>query len=315
MSDEQTRSMTSAGGDAPTEDRADITNSTDPDEQPTDRSNKGIWILIGLLGCLGLVAICTIIAGLAAFFYVSDEVADESNTTSIPDIAIQQNPTPTQEPTLAAEPTPTSEPSPTPQPTPTPEPTATPVPEPTPEPESTPEPTPEPDPDPGPAEPAIAFSDGTQIVGEDIHPGIYYANNVTGSCYWERLRGFSGEPDEIIANAFSHDRQIVLIDSTDAGFSSSSCGGWQRDDFPIREDPAADLSNGTYRIGDEVAPGAWRSEASDEDCYWARLSGFGGTADDIIANEYGGVDDVVHIYPHDVGFQSSYCAPWVRIGD
>ena len=33
--------------------------------------------------------------------------------------------------------------------------------------------------------------------------------------------------------------------------------------------------------------GTYRSVASADSCYWARLSGFGGTLDDIIANYFG----------------------------
>jgi hypothetical protein len=287
----------------------------DENETPTRTSNKLVWGLIGCLGCLGLAAVCAVVAGIA-FLITGDEVdvAEEAIEAVEEEITIRQTPTPTEEPTATAEPAP--EPSPTPEPTETPAPAPTPEPDPTPEPEPTPEPTPEPEPDPEPAEPAIAFGDGTQVVGEDIHPGIYYANNVTNSCYWERLSGFSGELDDVIANAFSPNRQIVRIDEGDAGFSSTGCGGWLRDDYPIREDPFATLDNdGIYVVGDEIAAGTWRSEGSDGTCYWARLSGFDGTLDDVITNEFGGVDDVVEILPEDRGFESSNCAPWVRIGD
>jgi hypothetical protein len=288
------------------------------DPTTSKRRNKGVWILVGILGCFGLIAVCTLVAGIT-YFYVADELTEEAETTSDVEIAIEQAPTPTEEPTPTVVPTPTPTPSPTPEPTPTPELTETPEsdPTPTPEPEATPTPEqePAPEPPPEPSDPAIAFGDGTQVVGEDIQPGIYFANDVSDSCYWERLSGFSGDLDDVIANQLSGDRQIVTIHPSDAGFSSSRCGGWERDAFPIREDPAAELNDGIYLVGDELQPGTWRSEGSDGTCYWARLSGFTGELDDVIANGFGGIGDVVQIEPDDAGFESSYCGPWVRIGD
>jgi hypothetical protein len=288
--------------------------SDDTSTPASGGSKRGLWILVGILGCLGLLAVCTIVAGIA-FFYVGDELAEESDTTSDVEIAIEQAPTPTEEsiPTLA--PTPIPDPSPTPEPSPTPDPIQTPEPDPTPTSEPQGTPNPEQEPAPEPSDPAIAFGDGTQVVGEDIQPGIYFANDVSDSCYWERLRGFSGEQDDVISNQFAESRQIVRIDPSDAGFSSSRCGGWERDAFPIREDLAAELNDGIYLVGDEIKPGTWRSEGSDGACYWARLSGFTGEFDDVITNSFGGIGDVVQIQPEDAGFESSNCVPWVRVGD
>lgn len=76
-----------------------------------------------------------------------------------------------------------------------------------------------------PPPPAVAFSDGTYRVGTDIQAGTYQAS--TGDdCFWERLSGFDGTPDEIIASAFG--QTIVTIESTDAGFESASCGNWTK---------------------------------------------------------------------------------------
>jgi hypothetical protein len=197
------------------------------------------------------------------------------------------------------------------------EPTATPEPEPTPtaEPEPTPTPEPEPTPTPEPTGPLTTFGDGTYRVGEDIEPGLYYANNVGGSCYWERLSGFGGELDDIITNEFSQVRQIVMIEQDDIGFSAQGCGQWEQNPEPYREDPHADLDDGVYVVGEEIAPGAWRSEGSTGSCYWARLSNFSRELDGIITNSFGGTGDVVQIAHEDAGFESSNCGPWVRLGD
>jgi hypothetical protein len=68
--------------------------------------------------------------------------------------------------------------------------------------------------------------DGTWRVGLDVQPGTYQAN-VTASCYWARLSGFSGTLDDIIANDnISAGPVIVTIDPSDAGFHSTRCGNW-----------------------------------------------------------------------------------------
>jgi hypothetical protein len=78
-----------------------------------------------------------------------------------------------------------------------------------------------------PPPPAVAFGPGTFRVGADIVAGTYRAPGGP-SCYWERLRGFSGGFDDIVANGFGDIGPIVTIDPSDAGFRSHDCGGWTR---------------------------------------------------------------------------------------
>jgi hypothetical protein len=69
------------------------------------------------------------------------------------------------------------------------------------------------------------------IVGAQITPGTYRAENSTPGCYWQRLSSFTGAADAIIANAFvsSTGPQLVTIATTDVGFSGSvECGSWTR---------------------------------------------------------------------------------------
>lgn len=71
---------------------------------------------------------------------------------------------------------------------------------------------------------------GTWLVGQQLAPGTYETNASAG-CYWERLRGFSGELNQILANDFvaSGGRQLVTISAGDAGFSADAqCGTWTR---------------------------------------------------------------------------------------
>lgn len=74
------------------------------------------------------------------------------------------------------------------------------------------------------------FSDGTWRVGADIKPGTYRVNAKTG-CYWERQRGFGGDPlKDVISNGISaSDGPItVTIKPTDKGFKSQLCGTWTK---------------------------------------------------------------------------------------
>jgi hypothetical protein len=69
------------------------------------------------------------------------------------------------------------------------------------------------------------FGDGEYQVGVDISPGTWKAENTAG-CYWARLKGFSGEPSDMITN--SNDSGIVKILKGDKGFSTSGCGSWSK---------------------------------------------------------------------------------------
>ena len=74
----------------------------------------------------------------------------------------------------------------------------------------------------------FSFGDGTYRVGPaGVPPGTYKAPG-GGSCYWERLSGFSGELNDIIANDVATRNPIVTIAPSDAGFNTSDCGTWKR---------------------------------------------------------------------------------------
>ncbi len=72
---------------------------------------------------------------------------------------------------------------------------------------------------------------GTWIVGAQITPATYRAENSGPGCYWIRVSNFTGAIDAIIASAFvsSPGVQLVTIAATDAGFSANAaCGSWTR---------------------------------------------------------------------------------------
>ena len=165
------------------------------------------------------------------------------------------------------------------------------------------------------AMPAATFGDGTFHVGAGIQPGTYRTRVAAPlGCYWERLSGFGGTIDEVIANDFTAGTSVVTIAPTDAGFSSSRCGTWTTDLSPIVL-PGAAFSEGTFIVGTDLAPGTYQSSSSVSGCYWARLSGFSGALDDIIANDFTDAPAIVTISPTDVGFQTNDgCGSWVSPG-
>jgi hypothetical protein len=162
-----------------------------------------------------------------------------------------------------------------------------------------------------PAPQALSFRDGLMIVGADITPGTY--RSIGGnSCYWERLRGFGGTFDEIIANDNVVGPTIVTIAATDKGFKSSRCNRWTQDLSPITSSPTAPFSDGAFMVNMDIAPGTWRSSGNGG-CYWERLRGFSGEFADIIANDNVSESTVVTISPEDAGFSSTRCGTWTKI--
>lgn len=163
--------------------------------------------------------------------------------------------------------------------------------------------------------PARTFEDGDYIVGEDIRPGTYRLREAADLCYWERLSGFGGSLDEIIANNSGSGFFTVTIKRSDAGFSSSGCGTWTTDLSAVvsRRGPIED--DGVFIVGTDIAPGTWRSSGGGGfACYVARLAGFGGTLNEVISNELSQSGRViVTLKRSDEGFETNGCGTWTKV--
>ena len=157
--------------------------------------------------------------------------------------------------------------------------------------------------------PTRMLFNGTWLVGSDIEPGRYrlYADN---ACYWARLVGFSGDLDDILANENIWNGGYFIVDvlANDAGFELSCWNdgvqivdGYSDIGEPLTPESPI-IPSGVYAVGDDIAPGLYRLNG---ECYWARLAGFSGDLDDILANEnnWNGGQFVVEIQPGDIGFQ------------
>ena len=76
--------------------------------------------------------------------------------------------------------------------------------------------------------------------------------------------------------------------------------------------PEPGYGDRTWIVGAEITPGTYAAPGSDL-CYWARLNGFGGSLDEIIANELGSGRQIVTIDPGDSGFSTRGCGQWVQL--
>ena len=158
-----------------------------------------------------------------------------------------------------------------------------------------------------------SFGDGTWVVGSGIKAGTYRSSQTGSSCYWQRLRGFSGEFDYIIVNELTEAISVVEISSTDAGFSTEGCGTWTEATSSITSSLSSPFGDGAYLVGLDIGPGTWTSPGGDS-CYWERLSGFSGDFGDIEANGLGASNVVLTIQSTDAGFKSSNCGTWAKTG-
>jgi len=86
----------------------------------------------------------------------------------------------------------------------------------------------------------------------------------------------------------------------------------QEDTTPQETTPAvASFGNGTHIVGTDIVAGTYRSQGT-RTCYWARLSGFGGELDDVLANG-NSAPEIVTISASDAAFETSGCGQWVAV--
>lgn len=83
-----------------------------------------------------------------------------------------------------------------------------------------------------PAEPKVATfpGDGTFVVGDDIKAGTYKTVGPEDEygCYWARLKGTSGDFEDIIANGNVTGQTTVTIASSDGAFETTGCKEWKK---------------------------------------------------------------------------------------
>ena len=101
-------------------------------------------------------------------------------------------------------------------------------------------------------------------------------------------------------------------ESVDTNSKQTKTEAPKEDTIPKETEPvAASFGNGTHIVGTDIKAGTYRSQGN-RPCYWARLSGFGGQLDDVIANGNNS-PEIVTISASDAAFQTSGCGQWVAV--
>ena len=163
--------------------------------------------------------------------------------------------------------------------------------------------------------PGQPFGDGAYVVGTEVAPGRYRATSFSDVCYWERLSKFGGAYGSdagIIGERWSGSGgAIVDIAPSDVGFHSWNCGNWTAD--LVQPDGMREsVRDGTFLVGSDIQPGRYRASPSATWCIWERLSGFGGTDEEVIGRwSLSGSSFIVEITSTDVGFYTDdRCGAW-----
>jgi hypothetical protein len=89
--------------------------------------------------------------------------------------------------------------------------------------------------------------------------------------------------------------------------------GERTNNDPSSGDRVARFGDGTFIIGQDIQPGTYRASSPSRACYYARLSGFGGSLDEILANDNTDSPAIVTIQATDRGFKSVGCGAWTAV--
>jgi hypothetical protein len=156
-------------------------------------------------------------------------------------------------------------------------------------------------------------SRGTWVVATAMTPGVWRAIKAEDGCNWKRLAA-QELSDEAVRGAGT--AVTVEIRPTDIAFWSEKCGWWTQILTPPSDSPAAPFGQGTWLVGEEVAPGLWQNSDSSATCTWARLATLDGSPTAVASNGTTGVSGLaIQIAPEDVAFHSWGCGTWTRVGD
>ena len=156
----------------------------------------------------------------------------------------------------------------------------------------------------------IAFGDGIFQVPGQVKPGTYRTIAPMHGCLWERLSGFTGAEDEVLASSYSNFPVVVTVRSTDKGFESLGCGSWTADLSAVKNGGTS-FADGVYIVGTDIQPGTYHNDGSPT-CFYERLSGFSGDKTDVLATGYPEHAADITIAKTDKGFKTKGCGTWTK---
>ncbi|MCY4558568.1 MAG: excalibur calcium-binding domain-containing protein [Chloroflexi bacterium] len=167
--------------------------------------------------------------------------------------------------------------------------------------------------------PVPAFGNGVHAVSAaGVAPGTYRSSDQPGACYWARRSGFGGTGDIIASASIQDYNAVVTILRSDVGFETRGCAPWLKVRLPDVGSHYTTYSNrvgdGRHIVGDDIAPGTYRTTNQQGSCRWARLSDFTGIDNVIAHGTVTSADTNVTIAVTDVGFESDGCGEWQSLG-
>ena len=164
------------------------------------------------------------------------------------------------------------------------------------------------------------FSSGSYVIGSHIKPGTYYAvPHHGGGCRWSKVKGFTGDPSEVISKGGSDNRWVVTINTNDAGFVTHGCGIWRNVEVALKIGPFSEFYDGVHRVGIDIIPGTYVANVPTQPfidgqpvrgCRWRTVSEFGHTVADVTATGGGRGRVEVTLTDSDIGFVSDGCGEW-----
>ncbi len=180
----------------------------------------------------------------------------------------------------------------------------------------------------GVAGPEGQFGDGAYRVGVDVEPGTY--RQVTpieqesdrDSCYWMIYPGndHSVKASIDFGSATGGLPILTLKESTEV--VTAGCGDWVPVDptnFFNKPDAPVGLPSGAWLIGDDFAPGVYRTAAVIDlpgrgyPCMWSVYTGASHSNDDIIEEDITVAGSPMVRLETGESFSSSYCGDWVSV--
>lgn len=133
------------------------------------------------------------------------------------------------------------------------------------------------------------YADGTYLVGSDIQPGMYrveLSSSMFPMGYIERLKGLSGEFEDIINNEVLTGDGYFEIPKGDKAVSLQGVEIYKIDLDTYRPAPKSEFPDGIYLVGYDILPGTYRVKLEDSGMgYTARLRAVRFDFDDIITND------------------------------
>ncbi len=158
-----------------------------------------------------------------------------------------------------------------------------------------------------------SFGNGTYSVGTspgDVAPATYRTSGGP-HCSWAIISSFGPPPDDFVSDNPPAGPDIVTLAPTAKGFRTDGCGTWTS--APYTGTVASTFGDGTYAVGVEIRPGAYRAPGGPG-CSWARLFAFGEGNEGSNYRESGPGSYSVIIPSTDLGFETRHCGTWTPVG-